>query len=407
MKNLIGKELIRVLKDKKMVFSLFILPAILVVGMFGLVGYLVTQMMSDVKTHVPLVTVVDAPEGFRESVKGEKECDIRWVTSENYTDESLEETKQLLMEGDWDLIVVFPAHFDEKALSDSTKPVDELLDVKTYYNPSEDYSSEAHSLFVDTFLANYRTQLLVQRYGSLNETDLFTIDATNEESVVQDDNKAVGKLLGMLIPYFISILIFASAMGLGTDMIAGEKERGTLAAMILTPISRTKIVMSKVIALTILSVLSSAVYIASMLGGLPMAFGGLSSELGGVSISFHFLQILQIVILMVGQVLFYVSIVCLVSVWAKNTKEASTMILPVYMIIMVVGMLSMYATGKPSFAQYFIPIYGNTMALKDVFTQEILWPNFLAATAATYLSMVVLILVMVKAFQSEKILTSA
>ena len=82
--------------------------------------------------------------------------------------------------------------------------------------------------------------------------------------VVQDDQKASGKALGMMLPYFITILLFAGAMGIGTDMIAGEKERGTMASLLVTPVKRKSIVLGKVFALMTISGISSVIYIVVM-----------------------------------------------------------------------------------------------------------------------------------------------
>lgn len=45
------KELARVFKDKKIAFSMFILPVILIVGMFALIGNLMDKMVQDIEEH--------------------------------------------------------------------------------------------------------------------------------------------------------------------------------------------------------------------------------------------------------------------------------------------------------------------------------------------------------------------
>ena len=52
-KAIVSKELRRVFKDKKMIMSLFVLPVILVVGLFSLIGMLVKGQMDDVQEHEP------------------------------------------------------------------------------------------------------------------------------------------------------------------------------------------------------------------------------------------------------------------------------------------------------------------------------------------------------------------
>ena len=64
-KIIFQKEMKRVFKDKKMIFSLFILPVILMVGLYGLMGYLAEQMMQDVQQHTSLVWIQNEPEDLR------------------------------------------------------------------------------------------------------------------------------------------------------------------------------------------------------------------------------------------------------------------------------------------------------------------------------------------------------
>ena len=107
---------------------------------------------------------------------------------------------------------------------------------------------------------------------------VFTVNSDNPDMVIQDEQKAGGKALGMMLPYFVTILLFAGAMGLGTDMVAGEKERGTMASMLVAPIKRSSIVLGKVFALMIISGISSVVYVAVMVGFLPQMMGAYGSE---------------------------------------------------------------------------------------------------------------------------------
>ena len=42
------KEMHKVFKEPKMIFSLFILPVIISVGMYGLIGFMAKNMMDDI-----------------------------------------------------------------------------------------------------------------------------------------------------------------------------------------------------------------------------------------------------------------------------------------------------------------------------------------------------------------------
>lgn len=400
-KAIVSKELRRVFRDKKMVMSLFVLPVILVVGLFSLMGTLIKGQMDDVEEHESVVYIMNEPASFKAF------ADAAGI--EGYTviadNEAFENAKAGLYDKSVDLVVKFSDDFEEQV----TTGMDAMADIKTpavelFYNPSEDYSSGARNDFA-AYLDVYKQVLLGNRFGNYAAVEMFSVN----DNTVQDDDKAAGKMLGTMLPYFITMLIFAGAMGLGVDMIAGEKERGTLATMLLSPVKREQIVLGKVFSLAILAVMSAAVYIISMLIALPMmlkTIGG-ADALDGMSFNFTGAQIAQMIILMIGVVLLYVSIICMVAVFAKNVKEASSYISPVYILVLVAGMITMYSSADGVFYKYLIPVYGSSMAFKDILTREITMPNFLGTTISTYLFAIIMVVVMTKAFNSEKVMFNA
>lgn len=401
-KAIVSKELRRVFKDKKMIMSLFVLPVILVVGLFSLIGMLVKGQMDDVQEHEPVVYIMNAPDSF---LSFAQTAGLTGYTVIDGSEKQAEDAKAGLYDALTDLVIVFPDGFEAQV----TKGIDALDSIQTpsvelFYNPSEDYSAQAREVYM-AYLDSYRQMLLGSRFGNYAAVEMFDVS----DNLVQDEDKAAGKMLGTMLPYFITMLIFASAMSLGVDMIAGEKERGTLAAMLLSPIKREQIVLGKVFSLSILAVMSAAVYIISMLIAFPMMMKnvGDGDVLSGMSVNFTGAQIAQIVILMIGVVLLYVSIICMVAVFARNVKEASSYISPVYILVIVAGMITMYSSADGVFYKYLIPVYGSSMAFKDILTREITMPDFLATTISTYAVAVILVCIMTKAFNSEKVMFNA
>ena len=401
-KAIVSKELRRVFKDKKMIMSLFVLPVILVVGLFSLIGMLVKGQMDDVQEHEPVVYIMNAPDSF---LSFAQTAGLTGYTVIDGDAKQAEDAKAGLYDALTDLVIVFPDGFEAQV----TKGIDALDSIQTpsvelFYNPSEDYSAQAREVYM-AYLDSYRQMLLGSRFGNSAAVEMFGIN----DNLIQDEDKAAGKMLGTMLPYFITMLIFASAMSLGVDMIAGEKERGTLAAMLLSPIKREQIVLGKVFSLSILAVMSAAVYIISMLIAFPMMMKnvGDGDVLSGMSVNFTGAQIAQIVILMIGVVLLYVSIICMVAVFARNVKEASSYISPVYILVIVAGMITMYSSADGVLYKYLIPVYGSSMAFKDILTREITMPDFLATTISTYAVAAILVCIMTKAFNSEKVMFNA
>lgn len=401
-KVILSKELKRVFGDKKMVFSLFILPIILIAGIYGMMFFLVDKQKSSINEHVSEVFVQNMPDNFSELMSKHTECNINVIPA----GESADTYKDKLLDGTYDLVVVFPENFYENFKNaDATST---LPDIKTFYNPSEDNSGEARTRFTETYLEEYKQLLLNERFGSLNYAMVFSVDADNPDMIVQDDGKATGKILGTIIPYLITILIFGGAMGLGVDTIAGEKERGTIANLLISPIKRVDIIMGKIAALAIVSVLSAGVYVISFIGSAVVLSkkSGMGEMFNRLSLNFTSLQIVQFVVLLLGLVLLYVGIIGFVSLMAKNIKEAQSFIMPVYIIVMFAGMITMYL-GDVTSGSYMIPVYNTSAAFKGIFERTITMNQYLTSTIITYAFAGVMVCLMAKAMNSEKIMLNA
>lgn len=399
------KELSRVFKDKKMAFSMFILPVILIVGMFALIGNLMDRVNQDIKEHQSVVYIQNAPQDF--SAYLSKIGDTGKI---EYLEQGADtaDIKEGIRQGSVDLLLEFPTDFTSAIANYHTGAV--VPQVKTYYNPSEDYSAAARGKYATEVLEGYRQQLLAERIGDLSSIIVFSIDSDNPEMVIQDDEKASGKMLGMMLPYFITLMLFAGVMGIGIDTITGEKERGTIATLLLTPLNRSLIVLGKIIALMILAGLSATIYVVSMVITMPRIMVGSfrADSINGLAINFSALQIVQIAAIMISLVFLYVAIVSLVAVFAKTIKEGSTYVMPVYIIVMAVGMITMYGGAKePQLAHYLIPLYNSSMAMKELFTYELSLVEFLVTLVSTLAAGGILTGIIVKAFNNEKVMFNA
>ncbi len=402
-KYIIEKELKRVFTDKKLIVSLFIMPAILIIGLYYLMGQLQSTMSNDIKEHVSRVYIQNEPEGFKNLLnKYQYNADVTYLDKTS----DISDIKKSILEGEIDLLVVFEDAFLEKINNTNEVIVPE---VKTYYNDSEDYSIVARTNFVEGILNLYRQELLMERFGDINLISIFTIDKDPSTSVLVDREKASGKFLGMLLPYFLTMMLFQGAMSLGIDAITGEKERGTMASMLLTPLRRKEIVVGKIISIAILASLSGLVYAVSMVVSMPiMLKGTLGDNADNVSIKFTPEQVVMLLVVVLALVYLYVAIVSLAAVLSKTAKEAATYVTPIYIIVLVAGMITMF-TGNSEAVDilYGIPVYGSALSMQGIFTGEITMSHFGLTILGTVVSSGVLTFLITKAFNSERIMFNA
>ncbi|MEJ8733869.1 ABC transporter permease [Mediterraneibacter sp. ICN-202921] len=413
-KQICTKELARVFKDGKMLISVFVFPVAIMIVVMSLVSNLTSRMEKDVEAHKSIVYIENVPEEFKDfllaadkdvSIYTEKNVEeVLRLETKGALDESQrrKEAETAIKEGGIDLMIEFPQGFSENVYDYQTG--DEIPQVKTYYNPSEEYSKAAFEKISNGVLESYRQTLLSQRVPDMAGLTVFTVNADNPDMIVQDKEKAGGKVLGTMLPYFITILLFAGAMGIGTDMIAGEKERGTLASLLVSPVKRSSIVLGKVFALMIISGATSVVYVAAMVAFMPQMMGGLSGKELGIDLSLRPEQIAMLAILLIAIAFLYSAVIVLVSVFAKTIKEANSYMMPVYMVILLLGITTMFTTGSPKEWFYVIPIYNTSLTLQGILTQEVTMAQYGMTLGVTLLTGGILIAAIAKAFESEKVM---
>jgi len=407
MKDIFKKEIYRVFSDKKMIFSLFVLPLILMVGLYGLMGVLMKNMISDVEEHVGTVYVQNAPEEVKTIIAQSGYLDTAKVTylDEDASAEEIEEIREKILNGEVELLVTFDTEFMEKVAAYQNAG-DAIPQVKVGYNSTENYSGSAASNFNNMVLSTFETMLLQNRFHNL---DLLTVFNLEQEEIINEE-KAGGEFLAMMLPYLIVFMLFASAMGICVDAIAGEKERGTMASMLLTPTKRSSIVYGKLFALSVLSILSSLVYAGSTIFGMPLMMGGIEEEAGGLpmNLSLSPLQAVELLVLMVSLVLVYVAALCLLSVFAKNAKEANAYVMPLYMVVLVLGMMTMFSSsGAPAQSTFAIPVYGTAVAIQNIVTSEITIAQFGMNVLSNLACTVIIVVAVSKVFNNEKVMLNA
>lgn len=411
---IIKKELKRVFSDRRLVFSAFILPAVSIYILYSLMGSMIGNLSDDMDDHVASVAIVNSSESFKTYVKdyntsmdeaysqqGENFNGFRMKA--NFVDDDLDQLKMDIKSGDLDVLIVFEDGFDEsvKEFSNQQHP-----NINTFYNPSEEYSMTALNRVEGRVLFNYQNQLLGERFGGLEALTAFTLNVDNADNTIAEEGKEAGMGMSFMLPMLLNIMLFAGAMGIGIDVIAGEKERGTMATMLLAPVDREVIAFGKVISLGIVATLSAMCTFGAIIASLPNAseFLAAGAEVSLTSLAFtpiHYVMLLVILIMQVG---IFVAAICLVSVIAKSVKEAGTYISPIYMLVMVSAFATIFTTGDVELYKFSIPVLGNVFAIKEIFTFDLSITEFGVTVGVSALIIAVLLKLVTIAFNNERIM---
>ncbi len=401
LKTIIEKELKRVFSDRRMIFSVFLLPALSIFLVYNLMGFLASSRINDIESHQARISVINAPdefENFLENYENKMAYQIAFAEQIN------DELKERVRDGEAEAIIEFPTDFREKIAAYETEATP---DIRIYYNPTEDYSREAYSDLRSELLKAFQEMLLKERFGDLKKITAFTTNQNfqPQEFEIKNEKKASGFGVAQFLPMMLSIMLFASAMGLGMETIAGEKERGTMGALLLTPVSRNTIALGKMIGLGILAIISTLMSVIALVASLPKLMAISGGDIGNLMYgTMDYLQIFLILLLEVG---IFVGIVCLISVLSRTVKEAGTYMTPAYMVVMMGAFAAMFSFGKTATYMYAIPLIGNIYAFKAALSFELTLVQLLLACGVSLITIVLLVIATAKAFKSEKIMFNA
>ena len=275
-----------------------------------------------------------------------------------------------------------------------------LPNIGMYYNPSKQFSNNTYYQF-QAQLSAYSQEIGLDRHGL--DYYVFTMNADDDTYQIYDEQKATGQGVASLLPMLIVMFLFSGAMSIGPDSIAGEKERGTIATLLITPIKRRDIAIGKVMSLSLVSLMSATSSFVGIMLSLPKLMQGedISLSIYGV---FEFFMLFTILL---ATVLVIVGLISIVSAYAKTIKEASMLILPFYFGTVILGVTSMFSDETQSnLILYLIPLYNTIQMLIGILTFDINTAAYLVTVISSLVYVSIFIYILNRMFQSEKIMFS-
>ena len=386
------KEFYRVVSDKRLIFTTILLPGLAIYLMYSFLGGAIGNEFEDIENHEMIVYVENVPSDFNDYLDT---LDLS-VIYHDYEPANHDELLNSLLIGEIDFILRFPETFD----NDIDGGI--LSDVLTYYNPGEKYSEAAYYKYLSE-LNTYRQSVAYDRYGEAFY--VFTTDINNDEHIIIDEDKAIGQGFAMLLPMLIIMFLFSGAMSIGPDSIAGEKERGTIATLLVTPVKRSEIAIGKVLSLSVISLFSASSSFVGIILSLPKLLQGAGEE---ISMNIYSMgDFVMLFTVLLATVLVIVGIISIISAYAKTIKEASMLILPFYFLSIVMGMSTMFSgEAHSNIFIYLVPLYNSINIIISILTFEVDAMQYILTIVSSLVYVVIFIIILNRLFESEKIMFS-
>lgn len=386
------KEIQGAIRDRRTLISMIVVPLIFYPLLFLGIGYF-SVMGQRSSENIPSLIGITGAENSPELIEIlKRDKNITIIHSQGSSDDELiADNIQITID------IPEPIETDYR---ENNKIIP--LSLNMHYDSTAQNSLVAKKrvgLLIDTF----RRKIIEERLNQMGLNNDFLEPFQEQWLDIAPEEKKIGFMLGSILPYLVIILIFVGAMHTAVDITAGEKERGTLATLLVSQLSRLEIVSGKYFSVMVISAISMLLGMV----GLSIAFlvpAYLLGEVSIINVHFSFTLFLLFLLILAPLVGFASAILILIGIFARNSREASSYTTPIYMVAIFLGMTSLSQGIELTQPLFFIPILNNSFVFKELLMGTIDW-NHITATLISNIGIALLALFgTVKLFNRENVI---
>lgn len=191
--------------------------------------------------------------------------------------------------------------------------------------------------------------------------------------------ESVGNLVVRIFPFVLVMWTLAGALYPAVDLCAGEKERGTMETLLISPAGREEIVLGKFLTIWVFSSATALLNLLSM--GITSAL--LASQMPHGSVSPAALA--WCVVLSLPQSAFFSALALAIGAYARSSKEGQYYLMPLFLVTMPLIFLTLAPGVRLNPLYSLVPVTGVALLMQSLMTArnlgEIPWAYFVPVLA--------------------------
>lgn len=348
--NLYKKEMLDVLRDKKTVLMMLVVPLVLYPLVFIVGLQIMAGISSDMSEKTYRIAFSNIDEGLDDFFKN--------IQSNGYSFDIIymDNPQEALKAEDIDAYIECDEGEDG--------PVYKVRYLSAVVNSS--YAVD----IIDEVLGLYKNSLIKERLCSegLAPDEILSPIKVSYEDMASNEESA-GSLLGTIIPFMLVVSLILGTMYPAIDTTAGERERGTLETVLTLPVSNQELIMSKFLTVATIGVVSAVLNILSMCGvGVYMynMMQTVTDEAMGIDMSRFMPAILVGVLCILAFAVFISAVTMCVCAFAKSYKEANNYITPLMLIVMFASFIGFIPNVSLTANMALAPVVNICLLIRDL-----------------------------------------
>jgi sodium transport system permease protein len=384
-----SKELLSTLRDRRAIVSSLLIPLlVLPLIMLGLpfaLGSFFEREQSNV-SEIAVAGLENLPDELKTLLEQNKDNKLSLTPVD-----TLQPPIALIQADKYPLVLEVPKTFSQDLAQNKAN--------LKLYSKAGNTRAQLIASKVQDAVDKFRTSLVAQRLkqvgldeGVLEPVTVETIDASSQAE------KSSG-ILSWLIPFFIAVWALAGGQVAAIDATAGEKERGTLEALLVSPVRRAEVVVGKFLATLAFGLLASLMAIIGYVSSGLLLRSVFSTRLGssgdsvvnvlGGSLDVRPLSLLVLVLTALFLAALIASLLMGITLFARSFKEAQSYVAPLSFLFIfpAIGLQLADFFGKNPLI-YLVPILNALLLMNEVVKGRIellpilyTWASLIAFTA--------------------------
>ena len=352
------KELKDTLRDRRTLFFMIVFPILIIPLIVGGIPKIMVSMMEKKMTERINIAII-GEENNLELVEIFGMADSIDVIF-NMERDSIE---QSIRNKDIDGAVIIPDGFSEMVNSMKT------AQITIVYISSDDL--EAAKKRMESVINKYRESKISQRLEMLEiQSEILEPVKINHRNIASE-KEMIGKLAGGWLPYMFTLYCFMGAMYPALDLGAGEKERGTIETLLISPAGRLEILLGKFCVISLSGFLSAISGIIGLLVGLQFMTELPMEIITTMKSIIEIKTIALILSLIVPVSIFFSAVLLSISFYAKSFKEAQSLVTPINILILFPALIGLIPGVELTWKTALIPIVNISLVTKEIIAETV------------------------------------
>lgn len=375
--TILRKELTELLRDRRTLIFMLLMPALimpLLIGGFALLANYKAEQEGKRVLRYAVFGAEQAPELARRLENTPR--------LERVTLASPDEIRQAIKDERINFALVVPAGFEQRLQQG------QAVTLALHYNNAVSVDTVAQRMKA---LSTQYGEEVRQRYmngqGLGEETRRFLSQPVRLEVLsTANERERIGELVGAFLPYLLLMIGLSASMAAAIDMGAGEKERGTLESLLLLPLPRSQLVLAKFLAIALVGIVAAGVAVTSMgfwgmslLKGNAAAGAALSQVIGGIG--WREFALVALLILPANAII--AALLLTISLYARSYKEAGSYGSQLMIFLIMPILLALLPNMRLDSGWAWVPITNIALAVKEIVKGTLQWGDMAIVLGST------------------------